>query len=42
LIGLDFDWKRRALINLAACILDAILSRFDFDYLDHGRGRDER
>jgi hypothetical protein len=26
---------------VAACILDAILPRFDFDYLDHGRGRDD-
>ncbi|WP_428667628.1 reverse transcriptase domain-containing protein [Reyranella sp.] len=39
-ITLDFNWKRRALINVAACVLDTILPRFDFDYLESGKGRD--
>ena len=37
-VVVDFGWKRRSLIDMATCVLDAILPRFDFDFLDAGAG----
>lgn len=37
-VVVNFGWKRRSLIDMAACVLDTILPRFDFDFLDAGAG----
>lgn len=37
-VVVDFGWQRRALIDMAVCVLDAVFPRFDFDFLDAGAG----
>jgi hypothetical protein len=37
-VVVDFGWKRRSLVDMAVCVLDAVLPRFHFDFLDAGAG----